>query len=151
MGSWPAIWTLGVNGRWPAGGEIDIMEFYRRNNIPIILANVAWMGESGQAKWHTEIRPLTDFISRDTDWVRKFHIWKMEWNSNFIKLYLDDLLINTTMLSETINPDGRNPFKEPQYLLLNLAIGANGGDPSNTMFPITYEVDYVRIYQSKKK
>jgi len=151
MGSWPAIWTLGVNGRWPAGGEIDIMEFYRRNNIPIILANVAWMGESGQAKWHTEIRPLADFISKDDDWVRKFHIWKMEWNSNFIKLYLDDLLINTTMLSETINPDGRNPFKEPQYLLLNLAIGANGGDPSNTVFPITYEVDYVRVYQSKNK
>ena len=33
--------------------------------------------------------------------------------------------------------------------LVNLAIGANGGDPSGTTFPITYEVDYVRVYQKK--
>ena len=25
-GSWPAFWTLGTQGRWPASGEIDIME-----------------------------------------------------------------------------------------------------------------------------
>ncbi|MCU0455707.1 MAG: glycoside hydrolase family 16 protein [Bacteroidales bacterium] len=44
-GSWPAIWTLGISGGWPAGGEIDIMEFYRANNVPIILANYAWLSE----------------------------------------------------------------------------------------------------------
>ncbi len=151
MGSWPAIWTLGTSGGWPAGGEIDIMEFYRRKAEPIILANVACLGEQRRTKWHTEIRPLTDFTSTDPDWVKKFHIWKMEWDSVTIKLYLDDLLINTTALTETINPDGKNPFYYPQYLLLNLAIGAAGGDPSQTPFPITYEVDYVRVYQSKKK
>ena len=41
-GSWPAIWTLGVSGGWPSGGEIDIMEFYRINGLPTILANFAW-------------------------------------------------------------------------------------------------------------
>jgi hypothetical protein len=33
--------------------------------------------------------------------------------------------------------------------LLNLAIGAAGGDPSKSTFPIKYEVDWVRIYQKK--
>jgi len=150
-GSWPAIWTLGTSGGWPAGGEIDIMEFYRRKGQPIILANVACLGEKRGTKWHTEIRPLTDFTSKDPDWVKKFHIWKMEWDSVSIKLFLDDLLINTTLLTETVNPDGRNPFKYPQYILLNLALGAAGEDPSKTPFPINYEVDYVRVYQSKKK
>jgi beta-glucanase (GH16 family) len=151
MGSWPAIWTLGTSGGWPAGGEIDIMEFYRhrQTNQPIILANVAWQSEQKSSQWHTEIRPLIDFTSKDPDWVRKFHVWKMEWDSTSIKLYLDDLLINTTLLTETVNPDGRNPFREPQFLLLNLALGATGGDPSNTEFPINYEIDYVRVYQSK--
>jgi beta-glucanase (GH16 family) len=147
MGSWPAIWTLGTSGGWPAGGEIDIMEFYRRKNEPILLSNVAWQGANRSTKWHTEIRPLTDFTAKDPDWVNKFHLWKMEWDSLSIKLYLDDYLINTTMLIETINPDGRNPFLQAQYILLNLALGASGGNPSKTPFPVNYEVDYVRVYQ----
>ncbi len=41
-----------------------------------------------------------------------------------------------------------NPYTgNPVYILVNLAIGANGGDPSNTTFPIMYQVDYVRVYQ----
>ena len=27
MGSWPAIWTLGISGGWPGGGEIAIRVF----------------------------------------------------------------------------------------------------------------------------
>ncbi|HOV72038.1 MAG TPA: glycoside hydrolase family 16 protein, partial [Dysgonamonadaceae bacterium] len=41
-GSWPAIWTLGTTMEWPSCGEIDMMEYYRINNVPHILANVAW-------------------------------------------------------------------------------------------------------------
>src|SRR4030095_11604554 len=28
-GLWPAWWTLGMDKRWPANGETDIMEYYR--------------------------------------------------------------------------------------------------------------------------
>ena len=152
MGSWPAIWTLGVNNPWPSNGEIDIMEFYRINGVPTILANVAW-GTSRQyvARWHTERIPLDKFTGKDPDWAKKFHIWRMEWTPESIRLYLDDALLNTTLLSETINPDGTNPFTKPQYLLLNLAIGGNGGDPRKTNFPVRYEVDYVRVYQNIEK
>ena len=149
-GSWPAIWTLGSNDGWPSGGEIDIMEFYRKNNIPIILANVAWSGsQRGVAKWHTEFKPLQSFLSIDPDWPKKFHVWRMDWDSTSIKTYLDDLLLNTTFLNETVNPDGKNPFLQPHYVLLNLAVGSSGGDPSESLFPIKYEVDYVRVYQTK--
>ena len=54
------------------------------------------------------------------------------------------------LLSKTINADGTNPFTKPQYLLLNLALGANGGNPDKTKFPIKFEVDYVRVYQTEK-
>jgi len=152
MGSWPAIWTLGTYNQWPSNGEIDIMEFYRVNGVPTILANVAW-GTSQQnvAKWHTERIPFSNFIATDSVWIKKFHIWRMDWTSESIKLYLDDVLLNTTLLSETINPDRTNPFMQPQYILLNLAIGGNGGDPAKTIFPIRYEVDYVRVYQTLGK
>lgn len=41
-GAWPAIWLKGSEGEWPACGEIDVMEFYRRGGVPTILANAAW-------------------------------------------------------------------------------------------------------------
>lgn len=147
-GAWPAIWTLGVDGNWPSNGEIDIMEFYRFKDVPTILANVAWgTGKPAVAKWHTERIPLTHFTKKDNNWARKFHIWRMDWDKESIKLFLDDELLNTTTLSQTINPDNTNPFLQPHFLLLNLAIGGNGGDPSTTATPIKYEIDYVRIYK----
>lgn len=151
MGSWPAIWTLGTNNPWPSNGEIDIMEFYRVKGVPTILANVAWgTTQPHVAKWNTIRTPFLHFTSKDADWAKKFHTWRMDWTPESIKLYLDDVLLNTTMLSETINPDGSNPFTKPQYILLNLAIGGNGGDPEKTKFPVRYEVDYVRVYQAVK-
>jgi beta-glucanase (GH16 family) len=151
MGSWPAIWTLGTSQPWPSNGEIDIMEFYRVGGIPTVLANVAWGTEKRNvAKWHTERIPFAKFLALDPKWSKKFHVWRMDWTPESIKLYLDNELLNTTLLSETINPDGSNPFTKPHYLLLNLAIGGNGGNPSHAKYPIKYEVDYVRVYQSIK-
>jgi len=152
LGSWPAIWTLGTEKNWPSNGEIDVMEFYRVENSPTILANVAsGTSQLFVAKWHTERIPFTHFTAKDPDWIKKFHIWKMDWTPEFIKIYLDDELLHTTLLTETINPDGFNPFQHPQYLLLNLAIGGNGGDPEQSSFPVRYEVDYVRVYQEIEK
>jgi beta-glucanase (GH16 family) len=149
-GSWPAIWTLGVSGGWPSGGEIDIMEFYRIKGVPTILANFAWgTNQRGIGKWDDLKKPLSDFTANDPNWTKKFHIWRMDWNKDSISLFLDDQLLNTTLLNQTVNPDGFNPFLQPHYLLLNLAIGGNGGDPSKTRFPMKYEVDYVRVYQNK--
>ena len=150
MGSWPAIWTLGVNKPWPSNGEVDIMEFYRVKGVPTILANVAWGTEKQYiAKWDEAKIPLEKFTAKDKDWVKKFHIWRMDWDKEAIRLYLDDELLNTTLLTETINADGSNPFLQEQYLLLNLALGGNnGGKPTKDL--IKYEVDYVRIYQKEK-
>ena len=144
-GSWPAIWALGINQEWPSNGEIDIMEFYDNS----ILANVAW-GTSTRwvANWKSTKTPFSHFTAMDSEWASKYHIWRMDWSSKYIKLYLDNELLNTIDLATTINANGTNPFHQAQYLLLNLAIGGlNGGDPGQTTFPITYSVDYARVYQ----
>lgn len=146
LGMWPAIWTLGESKGWPANGEIDIMEYYRVNGEGIILANAAW-ARPNKAAWDEMKISIDHFVKQDPRWPEKFHIWKMDWTEDYIRLYLDDELLNEIDLSKTINPDGFNPFHQPHYLLLNLAIGSNGGDPSNTPFPKKYEVDYVRVFQ----
>lgn len=147
-GLWPAFWTLGVEGRWPNNGEIDIMEYYRG----LLLANVAWASERPWVpKWDSVKKPLTEF--NDPGWPSKFHVWRMDWDERSIQLYVDDLLLNTTDLSETFNQDaeGKNPIRQSHYILLNLAVGGtNGGDPSMTEFPARFEVDYVRIYHRER-
>jgi beta-glucanase (GH16 family) len=143
-GLWPAFWTLGVQGPWPANGEIDIMEYYRG----MLLANVAWGSERrNSAVWDDVRKPITEF---DADWASRFHVWRMDWDEDAIRLYVDDMLLNETDLDETFNRDaeGKNPLRQPHYIILNLAIGGtNGGDPSATTFPARFEVDYLRVYQ----
>lgn len=148
-GSWPAIWTLGSKGGWPAGGEIDIMEFYRVKETPSILANIAWLGDknSGKAKWNEKKIDLAHFLAKDKDWVKKFHVWRMDWTQEGIQLFLDDELLNSQAVPTALNPDGSNGFTQPHYILLNLAIGGNGGTPKASTSRIRYEVDYVRVYQ----
>jgi len=144
-GLWPAFWTLGIEGEWPSNGEIDIMEYYRG----ILLANVAWGTENRWTpEWDSVKKPITEF--NDPEWPEKFHVWRMDWDDKAIKLYVDDILLNTTDLKDTFNKntEGKNPFHQPHYIIMNLAIGgASGGDPSGTNFPARFEVDYVRVYQ----
>ncbi|WPR77653.1 glycoside hydrolase family 16 protein [Algoriphagus sp. NG3] len=149
-GMWPAIWTLGVSKPWPANGEIDIMEYYMVQGEATILANAAWAHPIKRAAWDEAKVPFADFLAKDPDWPSKFHIWKMDWTTEYIKIYLDGELLNEVDLSQTMNPDGFNPFHQPHYLLLNLALGSNGGSLENTRFPRKYQVDYVRVYQKKQ-
>ncbi|NLO70886.1 MAG: family 43 glycosylhydrolase [Porphyromonadaceae bacterium] len=155
-GAWPAIWTLGRTMEWPSNGEIDIMEYYRIDGVPHILANAAWGTERRyNAKWNSKAVPFANFLKKDKNWGEKFHTWRMDWDENAIKIYLDNELINDIPLSATINGsigDYQNPFKQPHYLLLNLAIGGqHGGEPDVKAFPMKYEIDYVRVYQTPEQ
>lgn len=141
-GLWPAWWMLGIEGRWPENGEIDIMEYYDG----YLLANAAWGTETPYTpEWDDTRKPIVEF---DEGWSDEFHVWRMDWNEEFIRIYVDDLLLNEIDLSKTVNPDGTNPFHQPHYMLVNLAIGGDqGGDPSVTEFPARYMIDYIRVYQ----
>jgi beta-glucanase (GH16 family) len=144
-GLWPAWWTLGVSGEWPSNGEIDIMEYYQNK----VLANVA-CGTSTRwsAKWDSATKTIASF--NDPDWDSKFHTWRMDWDDQKIVLYLDDAQMNTSNLADMLNSDGKSPFKQKAYMLVNLAIGGqNGGDPANTQFPTRYEIDYLRVFQKQ--
>lgn len=154
-GSWPAIWTLGNSMEWPSNGEIDILEYYQIDGAPHILANTAWGTDKRfTAEWNSSKIPFSHFLKKDPNWADKFHIWRMDWDENYIRLYLDNELLNETPLDKTFNGSlgkKKNPFRQPHYLLLNLAIGGvNGGIPDDTAFPLKYEIDYVRVYQKVK-
>jgi beta-glucanase (GH16 family) len=145
-GSWPAFWTLGSRPgvRWPACGEVDIMEFYAST----LLANIGW-GQNYRTRWLAEKKPLSTF--NDPDWSKKFHVWTMDWDENKIDLLVDGAVMKHLDLTQADHADHGNPFNQPAYILLDQAIGGDcGGDPSQTAFPIRYEVNWVRVYQRGK-
>ena len=143
-GCWPAWWTLGIEHRWPANGEIDIMEYYRNR----LLANIACQGPDHRAHWSSKWRPVDSLGG--SAWSSQFHTWRMDWDEKSITLSVDGIVWNSVLLKDFIDEDGTHfePFKQPHYMLLNLAIGGqNGGNPGNTSFPRRLEVDYIRVYQ----
>jgi beta-glucanase (GH16 family) len=145
-GSWPAFWTLGATPHigWPAGGEIDIMEFYTGT----VLANFGYSLDE-KIKWSTVKKPIAEIGGEA--WSREFHIWTMEWDDKKIDLRLDGTLMNHLDLTDADNADSGNPFHRPEYIILNQAIGGDcGGDPSLTPFPLRFEVDWVRVYQHNR-
>lgn len=170
-GAWPAIWTTGGSSdgwcwEWPLGGEIDILEYYYVNGVQSVHANACWASDTRwSGKWDSYNRPVSNFIALDANWANKYHIWRMDWEDDYIKLYLDDELMNEIDLSQTNNGTGglsewwrgswRNPFTDEgnddegfgQQIFLNLALGGNGGSPAIAEFPLKYYIDYVRVYQ----
>ncbi|MDR7371370.1 glycoside hydrolase family 16 protein [Flavobacterium aquidurense] len=145
-GMWPAFWSLGIKGNWPANGEIDIMEYYKGK----LLANAAWKSNEPNTAWDSSAFKLIDF--KDKEWAAKFHIWKMDWDAHSIKLYVDDRLLNEINVDKTTySPDQSIiPFQQPHYLLVNLAVGGmNGGEFTTTDLPAKYIIDYIRVYQKK--
>lgn len=153
-GLWPAIWMLGYEGsgdyHWPHSGEIDILEYYNER----IWANFCWGGAAEwTGNWNARFTELSYWTDDSAVWPNLFHTWRLDWDEESMKIYLDDELLNAINLENTYNSygtaSGSNPFRDtPAYLLLNLALGGdNGGEIDTNLLPATYYVDYVRVYQ----
>uniref|UniRef100_A0A7S3YVI9 GH16 domain-containing protein n=1 Tax=Lotharella globosa TaxID=91324 RepID=A0A7S3YVI9_9EUKA len=102
-GLWPAIWLVGGRGRWPSCGEIDMMEYYRHK----IHANVATgTARQKKAKWDSAsirvgmLQRLTGLLDFDEDW----HVWRMDWDSQWICLYVDGHVLNKIRVEAMENP-----------------------------------------------
>jgi beta-glucanase (GH16 family) len=139
---WPAIWTLGATrgARWPAGGEIDILEYWG-TQPDTICANV----HTGDYN-HTKGTGRGGKTVFKDPW-KKFHIYALEWFPDRLDFYFDKkLYYSCKKKGEGI---GEWPFDSPQYLLINLALTRGKSGIDDTTFPAEYRVDYVRIYSLK--
>jgi len=97
---------------------------------------------------------------QDPNWRNEFHIWRCDWDEDYIRIYIDGDLINEIDVSTTVNEgchgNTENPYRYHKngwghYLWLNLAIGGNnGGRIDESLFPATYLIDYIRVYQKTR-
>ena len=91
---------------------------------PHIWANAAWGDKKKKhvPKWDSNKVPYSTFLKKDPEWGNKFHVWRMDWDQEFIRIYLDGELMNEVSLTVTVNGasgDFINPFKQPHYILLD--------------------------------
>jgi beta-glucanase (GH16 family) len=142
-GIWPAFWMLGDNfpaTRWPACGEIDIMEHVGHEPARVH-SNLHGPGYSGS-------RPISASYTLPAGRVSDaFHLFAIEWEADAIRAYVDDTLYNTRTPANL--PAGtRWVYDRPFFMLLNLAVGGNwpGSPDDSTVFPQQLLVDYVRVY-----
>lgn len=149
IGVWPAFWTLGASGNWPNCGEIDIFEYsggkplggvipanYINGNFIYKLADGSTRSVANMAYLYN-ITPTSGY-----------HTYAIEWTENKIVWYYDNTpfaAVSTTS-SNLQAFAGTVPASQPHYLLLNLAMGGDGGggiDPSVNISNMY--VDYVRV------
>lgn len=148
QGYWPAFWLLGNNcdvNPWPACGEIDIMEFVGDQPTKVF-GSVHGPGYSGGESISK------DFVLENSRFDTEFHVFGIEWSPDYINYYVDDVLyqqITRETIADETDGQGEWVFDEPFYIILNVAIGGNlpGSPSSETIFPQTMLVDYVRVYQ----
>ena len=140
LGTWPAIWMLGSKGAWPEDGEIDIMEHVgkKRGEVLGSIHTTANNWAAGTPK--TTATTVNDACDA-------FHNYQLTWTTDQILIGVDD--VNYFQFNNPKDKDRRRwPFDDPQYLLLNIAIGGDlGGKVDDSIFPVKMEVDYVRMFQ----
>jgi beta-glucanase (GH16 family) len=136
-GTWPAIWTLGSGGTWPDDGEIDIMEPVGSNPSRVF----------GTVHTRLSAGPGTGAAVQVPDACTAFHDYQMHWTADEIAIGIDGVVYY-----RYANPRSGYatwPFNAPQYLLLNIAIGGDlGGAVDDGIFPVTMEIEHVRIWQA---
>lgn len=135
QGIFPAFWMMpDKEDTWLP--EIDIMEMLGHQ------PNEVWMVSHWLDKTGTLKSDSSNF--KGPDFAKDFHIFSIEWTADSITWFIDD--IERFSLSKFIP-------NEKMYLYLNTAIGGDwpGSPDYSTVFPVNYEIDYVRVFKSNKE
>lgn len=145
-GPWPAFWAKGDNQmegvRWPACGEVDIMEFAGRAPKDM-KQNVIYGPDNTHVTYNTWIEKGSN------DWSdSRFRIYSLDWNEKQITFAIDNKVTRVVQMSSIVP----NPFNQKMFILINLALGdaagkTMGGKLDPSCLPVEFVVDYVRIYQ----
>lgn len=141
-GTWPAIWMLPDEGKWPDDGEIDILE------------HVGFDPGLVHSTIHTQIynhlyRTEKTAYTRVQGVCDDFHRYQLRWTPTRITTSVDDQPFFSFDNDGTGNRASW-PFNKPMYLIINLAVGGSWGDQQGvdvSNFPQRLEVDYVRVYK----
>jgi beta-glucanase (GH16 family) len=141
QGIWPAFWLLGGNAAWPAGGEIDILEFIGKTP-DTVYQTAHGPGYAGTKGISSHFVMTADTLKND------FHVFAVDWTENEIHWSVDGQEV-FKVTPDKIPAGSQWVFDHPFFIILNVAVGGGwpGYPDSTTIFPQQLQVDYVRVYQ----
>lgn len=147
QGLWPAFWLLSQDspyGSWAATGEIDVME---ATNLGVggkntIFGTIHFGGEFPD----NEFTGVQQEVPGDAQ--AEFHQYALEWDPAEMRWYIDGVMYRMENSWFSTAAPYPAPFDQAFHILLNVAVGGNlpGSPDGTTVFPVTMEVDYVRVY-----
>lgn len=166
LGAWSAFWMLLKDGpsyvmNQPVpGAEIDIMEHVPADDPHAIYfsahsynATAAATHNGGRNSGYVDPvsgRKYSYCQAGSVTDASEWHCYGMEWTHNYIKGFIDGV-----QYFYVPNPTPNVvdlftwPFDQEFYLKLNLAVGGSwGGRPDDEFDGETFEIDWVRVYQS---
>lgn len=130
IGLWPAFWLLpdgvggscngsGKYGRWPASGEIDVMEALPIFDNTPVYATIHYGNVSIPEQSSNHINAS----------VSQYNVFAMEWEPSQMRFYVNGIQYasfnSSTWFSASPNAGPNSPFDQPFHILLNLAVGGN--------------------------
>ncbi|XP_047498880.1 beta-1,3-glucan-binding protein-like [Penaeus chinensis] len=144
---WPAVWMLPRNwpyGRWPASGEIDIVEARGNENYGNLGNQYGGTTLHWGPYFHENKYDLTHkiYAACDGSFADSFHIWRVDWTKDSMKFYVDDTLELEvdpgtnfwdfgSFGDQIDNPWSTGskmaPFDQEFYFIVNLAVGGVNG------------------------
>ena len=147
QGLWPAFWMLpqdNVYGTWAASGEIDVMEAVNlgASGGNRVVGTIHYGGE-----WPNNVFTGNEYDVPGSA-TNDFHTYALEWDADQMRWYVDGVLYGMQNSWYTAGSPFPAPFDERFHILFNVAVGGNfpGAPNGSTVFPVTMEVDYVRVY-----
>lgn len=146
-GCWPAIWSMGTSGGWPGGGETDIMEFWANQGTNFYTTNFHFKTKTNG---HGEVMQWVYPPANNYPGNGQFHVYGLEWDKDTMRFTYDGEYVSSAdrWAIENNFATGTTPYDNPNYLLLNLALGGTGGGTIASNFVSQYyQIDYVHISQ----
>ncbi|RCW77336.1 glycoside hydrolase family 16 protein [Saliterribacillus persicus] len=132
QGIFPAFWMMpDIENVWLP--EIDILEMLGHEPQKIWMVQ-HWIDKNGK------INTDSSHVTLENSTGDRHHTYAVEWSPEKIAWFIDG---EKRFESDAYSPD------MPMYLYLNTAVGGEwpGSPYASTVFPQTFEIDYVRVLQ----